>query len=67
MAKASVRDLYGSHSLKGLLTGNAKATFDQAALDIGIYFVDNFIKVVLEMTEDLFPAYAFPQAKELPN
>ena len=43
---------------KFLLTGHAKATFNQAALDIGIRIVDNFNKVLLEMTKHVFPAYA---------
>ena len=43
---------------KRLLTGYAKPTFNQAALDIGISTVDNFNKVFLEMTKHTFPAYA---------
>ena len=39
-----------------LLTGDAKATFDQAALDIGIRTIDNFNKVLAEMTKHAFPA-----------
>ena len=42
-----------------LLTDDVKATFNQAALDIGIHTVDNFNKVILEMTKHAFPAYAF--------
>ena len=42
-----------------LLTGDAKATFNQAALDIGVYTVDNFNKVLAEMVKQAFPAYAF--------
>ena len=34
-----------------LLTGDAKATFNQAALNIGILTVDYFIEVLLEMTK----------------
>ena len=41
---------------KRLLTGDAKATMKQAALDIGKCTVDNFNKVLLEMTKDTFPA-----------
>ena len=46
-----------------LLTGDAKATFNQAALDIGIRTVDNFNKVLMEMTKHAFPAYAFREQK----
>ena len=42
-----------------LLIGDAKATFNQAALDIGICTIDNFNKVLAEMTKRVFPAYAF--------
>ena len=38
-------------------------TFNQAALDIGIYTVDNFNKVLAEMTKHVFPAYAFCKHK----
>ena len=41
-----------------LLIGDAKATFNQAALDIGISTVDNFNKVLTEMTKHVFPVYA---------
>ena len=46
-----------------LLKGNAKATFNQAALDIGKYIVDNFTKVLMEMTKHAFPAYDFCKQK----
>ena len=46
-----------------LLTGDAKATFNQAAMDIGILTVDNFNKVLLEMTKHAFPAFAFREQK----
>ena len=42
-----------------LLSGDAKATFNQAALDIGMHTVDDFNKILAEMTKDGFPAYAF--------
>ena len=42
-----------------LLTGDAKATFNHAALVIGICTVENFIKALAEMTKHAFPAYAF--------
>ena len=42
-----------------LITGDAKATFNKAALDIGIRTVDNFNKVLAEITKHVFPAYAF--------
>ena len=45
------------------LTGDAKATFNQAALDIGKRTVDNFNKVLFEMTKHAFPAYAFRELK----
>ena len=44
---------------EGLLAGDAKAIFHQAALDIGIYNVNNFNKVLTEMTKHTFPVYAF--------
>ena len=43
--------------------GDAKATFNQAVLGIGICTVDNFNKVLLEMTKHGFPAYAFREQK----
>ena len=46
-----------------LLTGNAKATFNQAALGIGIRTIDNFNKVLAEMTNHAFPVYAFCEQK----
>ena len=46
-----------------LLTDDAKATFNQAALDIGIHTVDNFNKLLLEMTKHAFSAYAFREQK----
>ena len=67
MAKASVQDLKGTRSLKGLLTGDAKATFNQAALDIGIRNIDiaqsnlfllnvneivNLLKFVIDVIEE---------------
>ena len=47
-----------------LLTIDAKATFNQAALDIGICVVDNFNKVLLEMTKYAFPAFTFSKKKK---
>ena len=47
-----------------LLTGDMKATFNQAALDIGICTVDNFNKLLLEITKHTFPAYAFCELKK---
>ena len=44
-----------------LLPGDAKATFYKVALDIGKCTVDNFNKVLLEMTKHAFPAYAFKE------
>ena len=49
---------------KTLLTVDTKATFNQATLDIGIYTVDNFNKVLAEMTKHTFPAYAFREQKK---
>ena len=46
-----------------LLTGDAKATFNQAALETGIRTIDNFNKVLMEMTKHAFPAYAFREQK----
>ena len=45
--------------IKRLLIGDAKATFNQTALDIGKCAVDNFNKVLLEMTKHALPLYAF--------
>ena len=45
--------------IERLLTGDAKATFKQTALDIGILTVDTLNKELLEMTKHAFPAYAF--------
>ena len=50
-----------------LLTDNAKATFKQAALDIGTRTVDKFNKVLLAMTKHAFPAYAFREQKRYMN
>ena len=46
-----------------LLTGDANSTFNQAYLNISIGKVDNFNKVLAEMTNDAFPAYAFREQK----
>ena len=46
-----------------LLTGDAKATFNQAATDIGIRTIDNFNKVLAEMTKHVFPAHVFCEQK----
>ena len=46
-----------------LLTGDVIATFNQAALEIGIRTVDNFNKVLLEMTKHAFAAYTFCEQK----
>ena len=46
-----------------LLPGDAKATFNQAGLDIDICTIDNFNKVLAEMTKHAFPAYAFHKQK----
>ena len=46
-----------------LLTSDEKATFNQTALDIGIRTVDNFNKVLAEMTKHAFPAYTFREQK----
>ena len=54
-----LRYLFTEH----ILTGDAKAIFNQAALDISICTVDNFNKVLLEMTNHVFQAYAFCEQK----
>ena len=46
-----------------LLTGDAKATFNQAAHYIGIHTIANFNKVLSEMTKYAFLAYAFCDQK----
>ena len=48
---------------KRLAPGNAKATFNQAVLDIGIHTVDNFNKVLTEMTQQAFQVYTFREQK----
>ena len=59
MAKASVKDLKGARFLNVFFIFNAKAVFNQAALYICICMVDNFNKVLAEMTKQTFPTYAF--------
>ena len=49
--------------IEHLLTGDTKATFNQADLDIGIRTIDNFNKVLLEMTKCVLPVYAFCKQK----
>ena len=46
-----------------LLTGDAKATFNQSTQVIGIRTFVNFNKVLAEMTKHVFPAYAFCEQK----
>ena len=46
-----------------LWIGDAKATFNQAALDIDRRTVDNFNKVLAEMTKYSLPIYAFHEQK----
>ena len=46
------------------LTGDAKATFDQALLNTSIYTVDNLNKVLMEMTKHKFLTYAFHEQKQ---
>ena len=46
-----------------LLTSDAKANCNQAAVDIGMRTIDNFNKVLLEMTKHTFAAYAFREEK----
>ena len=46
-----------------LLTGDAKATFNQAALGTGIHTVEIFNKVLTEMTKHAFPVFAFQEQK----
>ena len=45
------------------LTDDKKATFNQAALQIGICTVYNFNKVLAKITKHVFPAYAFCKQK----
>ena len=42
-----------------LFIGDAKATLNQAALDIGIHLVEYFNKVLVEMTKHAFPAFIY--------
>ena len=66
MANASVRDVKGTSKVddyRTYLPGDAKATFNQAALDIGMCSVYNFNRVLPEMTIHVFPAYAFCKQK----
>ena len=46
-----------------LLIGDAKATFNQATIDIGINTVENFNNVLLDMTKHAFLAYALYKQK----
>ena len=46
-----------------LLTVDANATFNQAALGIGIHTVDNFNKVLMEMTKHACLTHAFYEQK----
>ena len=46
-----------------IFTGDVKATFNQAALDIRICTVDNFNKVLSEMVKHALPAYSFCEQK----
>ena len=48
---------------KYLLTDDAKATFNQAAMDIGICTDKNFNKVLAEITKHVFLAYAYREQK----
>ena len=48
-----------------LLTVDAKATFNQAALDVGIHTVYNLNKVLLEMTKQTFSACPFHEQKNV--
>ena len=48
---------------ESLLICDAKATLNQAALDIGIRTVDNFDKVLVEMTKHPISAYVFHEQK----
>ena len=48
---------------ENLFTGDAKATFKQVFLGIGIHTVDNFNKVLAEMTKHAFPTYTFCKQK----
>ena len=53
-SKVLVLDLKGTRSLKKVLTGNTKATFNQAALDIGMCSVDNSNTKLPEMTKNIY-------------
>ena len=63
MAKVSVQIPKQYTFNERLLTGDVKATFNQAPLDIGIRTNDNFNKVLLEMTKHVFPAYSLYEQK----
>ena len=52
---------------EGLLTGDAKATYNQAVLGSGINTIDNFNKVLLKMTKHAFPPYTFREQKRYLN
>ena len=62
MANASIRVLYSTQLLNALIV-DVEATFNKDTLDIGIRTVNNFNKVLLEMTKHVFPAYAFREQK----
>ena len=47
-----------------LLTRDIKTSFYQTALNVGARTVDDFNKILLEMTKHVFPTYAFCEIKE---
>ena len=48
---------------KSPLTGDMKATFNQATLNIGKHTVDDFNKVLMNMTKHTFLTYTFCRQK----
>ena len=45
--------------------GDTKASFNQAALDISMYSIDNFNKIFIEVTKPTFPTLVFCKEKKI--
>ena len=50
-----------------LLTGDAKATFNQAALDIGVRTIDNFNNVFCGNDQTCISSICFPRTEKVPT
>ena len=63
IAKASVQDLYGTHSLKGFHKVKRKLPLTRLPLILIYILLIKFNEVLLEMTKHAFPAYTFRKQK----